>query len=84
MLVDITHGGSRGGVEITESGVKVFCGYGGMAGDQQMTSLQRVQVVGPNGLKGPGIYIHRGTCEGGFQVGPRLEPDSSIFPGVSN
>lgn len=28
--------------------------------------------------------LHRGTCEGSFQVGPRLEPDSSISPGVSN
>lgn len=28
--------------------------------------------------------LHRGSCEGGFQVGPRLEPDSSISPGVSN
>lgn len=57
MFVDVTDDGSRGGVEITESGAKVFCECGGMAGGQRVTTSWRAEVVWSNGLKGPGVYI---------------------------
>jgi len=67
-------------VERTESGAKVFCEYGSVAGDQRMLASQGAEEVWPDGLKGPW-----GTWEGCFhrccQARASLEPSSQISPG---
>ena len=64
-------------MERTESGAKVFCEYGSMAGDQRMRASQGAEEVWPDGPRGTWEGCFRRCC----QARSRLEPSIQISPG---